>query len=495
MTPTKPGSDMDYSNRTYGQLAELDEGFSIGQDSSEGCQKLELVENAGYREAVPVQFPLTVSQQHSSSETLEEKTSASSSASGVETHSPLSLYFKSIQQFPLLSRQEEEILVKQIKKREEECISLVTQWSHLYKDTGIAPKRQDAVSPRLAELFDSAFKLFNDLIQLEGKRKEYNSLLQKMSPKLKTRQELEEKRNQVETAISKCITRITLAVDSADDRTGNERELQTSTIKARRQQKSAEELKLVFKKIRQCANYIKLLKKELIQANLRLVINISKKYSNKGLSLADLIQEGNLGLIRAIDYYDYRRGYRFITYAVWWIRQAIGRALECQSTTIRTPVYLREKYNQVKKASNRLLHEKQREPTLEEIAEELKTSLEHVGNIINNCTEAVSLDTLIEESCESMLNTSAKRIVSPTLEKVITSDLSHTLDELLSGLTSAKQEIIRLRFGIGKKHDHTLEEIGNKINLSRERVRQIIEEALKTLTTSQNYSKLKEFLN
>jgi RNA polymerase primary sigma factor len=315
-----------------------------------------------------------------------------------------------------------------------------------------------------------------------------------MSPKLKTRQALEEKRNQVETAISKCITRITLTLDSADGRAGDGRKLPTSTIKSWSQQKSEKELKLVVKKIGHCANQIKLLKNELIHANLRLVISISKKYINKGLSLTDLIQEGNLGLIRAIDYYDYRRGYRFITYAVWWIRQAIGRALECQSTTIRTPAYVRDKFNQVKKASQRLFHENQREPTLEEIAVELKTPLEHVGSIINNCTEAVSLDTLVEESCENIVNTEAKPTVPPILEKVIASDLSHTIDELLSGLTSAKQEIIRLRFGIGKKHDHTLEEIGNKINLSRERVRQIIEEALKTLTTSQNCSKLKDFL-
>ena len=479
---------MDYSNSIYGQLAERDEDFSIGQVSLEGCQKLELVENHAYSEEVPAQFPLTVSQQPTSSETLEENTGDSYSASGVEAQSPLSLYFKSIQQFPLLSRQDEESIVRQIKEHEEECTSLVTQWSHLYKDSGIAPNRHN-------EVFGTSFNLFNDLIKLEGKRKDYNSLLQKMSPQLKTRQALEEKRNQVETAISKCITRITLTVDSANDKTGEERKLSACTIKSLRQQKSEQELKLVFKKIGHCAKHIKLLKNELIHANLRLVISISKKYINKGLSLTDLIQEGNLGLIRAIDYYDYRRGYRFITYAVWWIRQAIGRALECQSTTVRTPAYVRDKFNQVKKASNRLLHENQREPTLEEIAVELKTPLEQVGSIINNCTEAVSLETLVEESCESTVNIDAKRTVSPTLETVIASDLSRTIDELLSELTSAKQEIIRLRFGIGKKHDHTLEEIGNKINLSRERVRQIIEESLNTLTASPDSLKLKDFLN
>ena len=479
---------MNFSNRTYGQLAELDEGFAVGQVSLEGCQKLELVENHAYSEEVPLQFPLTVSQQPTSSETLEENPVDSYSASGVEAQSPLSLYFKSIQQFPLLSRQDEESIVKQIKEHEEECTRLVIQWSHLYKDSGIAPNRHTEVS-------GTPFNLFNDLIKMEGKRKDYNSLLQKMSPQLKTRQVLEEKRNQVETAISKCITRITLTVDSANDKTGGERKLSACTIKSLRQQKSAQELKLVFKKMGHCAKHIKLLKNELIHANLRLVISISKKYSNKGLSLTDLIQEGNLGLIRAIDYYDYRRGYRFITYAVWWIRQAIGRALECQSTTIRTPAYVRDKFNQVKKASNRLLHENQREPTLEEIAVELKTPLEQVGSIINNCTEAVSLDTLVEESCEGIVNTDTKRRVSPTLETVIASDLSHTIDELLSELTSAKQEIIRLRFGIGKKHDHTLEEIGNKINLSRERVRQIIEESLHTLTASPDSLKLKDFLN
>ena len=419
---------------------------------------------------------------------MEESPVDSYSASGVEAQSPLSLYFKSIQRFPLLSRQDEENIVKQIKEHEEECTSLITQWSHLYKDSGIAPNSHNEVS-------GTPFNLFNDLIELEDKRKHYNSLLQKMSPQLKTRQALEEKRNQVETAISKCITRITLTVDSANDKTGEERKLSACTIKSLRQQKSEQELKLVFKKIGHCAKHIKLLKNKLIHANLRLVISISKKYSNKGLSLTDLIQEGNLGLIRAIDYYDYRRGYRFITYAVWWIRQAIGRALECQSTTIRTPAYVRDKFNQVKKASNRLLHENQREPTLEEIAVELKTPLEQVGSIINNCTEAVSLDTLVEESCESIVNTDEKPTVSPTLETVIASDLSRTIDELLSELTSAKQEIIRLRFGIGKKHDHTLEEIGNKINLSRERVRQIIEESLHTLTASPDSLKLIDFLN
>ena len=487
--------DMDHSDRTYGQLAEFDDYFPAGQVSLEGFQTLELVETPGYSEDVLVSFPLNVSQQQSTpSETPEENPSHSYAEPEGETQSPLSLYFKSINCFPLLSRQEEESVARLIKEREEECKNLVLQWSHLCTFSGIAPRRQNEVSDSMAELLDGSLKPFNDLIQLEEERKAYNCLLQKRPSKLITRQALEAKRNQVEIAISKCITRITITLESTDGRTGEERELLTSTMKSWPPRESEKQLKIVLRKIGQCAKHIKLSKNELIHANLRLVISIAKKYLNQGLSLADLIQEGNLGLIRAIDYYDHRRGNRFITYAAWWIRQSIGRALESHSTTIRTPAYVRDKYYQVKKASNRLLHEYQREPTLEEIAAELKTPLEQVGNLINNCTDTVSLDTLVEESCESTFNTDLKSTIPPTLEKVIASDLSHTIDELLSGLPLAKQEIIRLRFGIGKEHNHTLEEIGNKINLTRERVRQIIEVSLNTLTTPQNYLKLKEFL-
>ena len=466
---------MDYSHRTYGQLAELGNDFPIAQVSLEGSYTSELVENTSQTEDNLFAFPFHVSQQPSDlSEALDENPGDPYAETGRDTPSPLPLYFKSINRFALLSREEEDRLVKRIKEHEEECKTLVTQWSHLYKNTGRAPKVFDS----MANPLDDFLKRCNNLMQLEKKRKEYNSLLQKMSPELNTRQALEEKCNQVETAISKCITKITLSVDSTHAGTGEDEK----------------EQKKVLKKIGQCAEQIKLLKNALIHANLRLVISIAKKYINKGLSLTDLIQEGNLGLMKAIDYYDYRRGYRFITYAAWWIRQAIGRALECQSTTIRTPVYVKEKFNKVKKISNRLLHEHQRKPTLEEIAEELDTSLEYLGSLINNCTDVVSLDNLIEDSCEGILNTDGNNKVFLTLEKVISSSLSLAIDELLSDLTSVKQEIIRLRFGIGKNHDHTLEEIGNKFNLSRERVRQIIEATLSNFTISENCLKLKEFL-
>jgi RNA polymerase primary sigma factor len=237
------------------------------------------------------------------------------------------------------------------------------------------------------------------------------------------------------------------------------------------------------------------LKNVLVQSNLRLVISIAKKYTKNGLALSDLIQEGNLGLIRAIDTYDYRKGFRVITYATWWIKQAIMRALDYQSSTIRNPVYINEKLNHMVRISNQLRMEYKREPTLEEIAAEINTSVESVEKIVHTIKDFVPFDVLTEENCEGSIKDSLNYTFPSALEKAISSDFTRVIEGMLSDLTPKKREILKLRFGMGNRYNHTLEEIGQAFHLSRERIRQIVEEGLSVLATPQNSLKLKDFLN
>ncbi len=263
----------------------------------------------------------------------------------------------------------------------------------------------------------------------------------------------------------------------------------------KKQQLVEAEMIKTLRKIAKFSKEIKTLKQQLIQANLRLVISIAKRYVTRGLTLPDLIQEGNLGLIRAIDTYDYRRGHRFVTYATWWIRQSIIRALDCHSRTIRTPVYMNEKMNLITKASNHLLQQYKREPTLEEIAEKINTPLELVEKVMQSFKDSTSLDALTEEKRENVTSLALRNETFSTLDQVIHASLSQTTEDILFDLTQREREIIKLRFGIGEDHDHTLEEIGWTFNLSRERIRQIIEVALNKLRAPQRKMKLNDFIN
>jgi RNA polymerase primary sigma factor len=306
---------------------------------------------------------------------------------------------------------------------------------------------------------------------------------------------LQEKLYSIETEISKCITNISLDKAFSKGRIIDLRYVSHGEKNIRRQQQREEDLIRILERVGHCAQQMRQLKNVLVQCNLRLVLSVAKRYTKQGLALSDLIQEGNIGLIRAIETYDYRKGFRLITYATWWIRQAIVRALDYQSSTIRNPVYINEKINQVVKVSNRLRMEYNREPTLEEIAEEINTSLESIEKIVHTMKDFVSLDALIEESCESSIKDPLSYTFPSSLDKAISSDLSRIIDEILSDLNAKKREMIKLRFGIGKNYNHTLEEIGEEFNLSRERIRQIIEEGLSVLTTPENYLKLKDFLS
>ena len=271
-----------------------------------------------------------------------------------------------------------------------------------------------------------------------------------------------------------------LGKDKADERVSDARAAIRKT--EREAGIKCNKLKQCYAEVHVAHEQVKEKRNQFVEANLRLVVKIANKYRNKSLTVSDLIQEGNLGLIRAVEKFDYRKGYKFSSYATWWIHQAIIRALAEKSKTIRVPIYLSEKIKRVDKIATKLYQKRGKEPTPEEIAEEMELPLEEVISLIKIAREPVSLEKLIGKYEEiSLGNLIEDKSVLPPEEEVVNSHLSRQVEELLESLSPREEKILRMRYGIGEKHDHTLEEIGEDFKLSRERIRQIEKKSLKKL--------------